>query len=382
MENGKQIALQALSGIATDRVPVALFNWEFDYTWKVAGIEPWQLAVGGSDTWHKAHRALLDRHEVDLIFYTGAIEGPLEPTLLEEDATKWVIRNENTGMVFGLTKNSLSLYELQTGAKGCGPVGKVETFADADRLIPTFRTDRLIPTFAGWGDAYLSGLTKLIREVGDSTLILPHYSPAYVYSCYALGFEESMLMMMENPELFTYVCALMGADHNTRMRQLKEAGAEAVFIADGWASCDIISPELFERFALPCQVSIVAAARAAGLKTILWNEGDILPVLKQQATVPVDAFAFEQPRKGIDLTVQKVREVFGPNRCLFGNLDSELLLMRNQPDEIKREVERQIRQSGPGAPFILCTGSPLPSNIEPDAYDRVIAAARAFSWAR
>ena len=49
---------------------------------------------------------------------------------------------------------------------------------------------------------------------------------------------------------------------------------------------------------------------------------------------------------------------------------------------LKREVERQIRQSGPGAPFILCTGSPLPSNIEPDAYDRVIEAARAFSWAK
>lgn len=382
MENGKQIALQALSGKATDRVPVALFNWEFDYTWKAAGIEPWRLAVGGSDTWHEAHRALLARHDVDLLFYTGAIEGPLEPTLLREDADKWVIRNNNTGMEYGLTKDSLSLYELPTGAKGCGSVGKVETVADADRLIRNFRTDRLIPTFAGWGDAYLSGLTRLIREAGDRTLILPHYSPAYVYSCYALGFEDAMLMMMEQPALFTYVCALMGADHHTRMRQLKEAGAEVVFIADGWASCDIISPELFERFALPCQVSIVAAARAAGLKTILWNEGDILPVLKQQATVPVDAFAFEQPRKAIDLTVEKVRQVFGPNRCLFGNLDSELLLMRNEPDEIKREVERQIRQSGPGAPFILCTGSPLPSNIEPEAYDRVIEAVRAFSWAK
>ena len=382
MENGKQIALQALSGKATDRVPVALFNWEFDYTWKAAGIEPWRLAVGGSDTWQKAHQALLERHDVDLLFYTGAIEGPLEPTLLREDADQWVVRNNNTGMEYGLTKDSLSLYELKTGAKGCGPVGKVETYADADRLIRNFRTDRLIPTFAGWGEAYLSGLTKLIREAGDRTLILPHYSPAYVYSCYALGFENAMLMMMEDPSLFDYVCALMAADHHTRMRQLKEAGAEVVFIADGWASCDIISPELFARFALPHQVSIVAAARAVGLKTILWNEGDILPVLNQQATVPVDAFAFEQPRKGIDLTVQKVRQAFGPTRCLFGNLDSELLLMRNQPDEIKREVERQIRQSGQGAPFILCTGSPLPSNIEPDSYDRVIAAARAFSWAK
>lgn len=116
------------------------------------------------------------------------------------------------------------MYELETGAKGCGSVGKVETFADADRLIPTFK---------GWGEAYLNGLKRLINEVGDSVLILPHYSPAYVYSCYALGFEEAMFMMLEDPELFEYVCDILSADHHTRMKELKAAGAEAVFIADG-----------------------------------------------------------------------------------------------------------------------------------------------------
>ncbi len=380
MDNGKTLALQALSGQATGRVPVALFNWEFDYTWKASGIDPWKLAAGGSDTWHNAHTSLLNRHDADVIFYTGAIEGPLEPTLLEEDTQRWIMRNNNTGMIYGLTKDSLTMTELETGAKGCGPVGKVEDTADADRLVPKFRTDRLIPTFKGWGEAYLDGLKKLIRQVGDSVLILPHYSPAYIYSCYALGFEEAMFMMLENPELFKYVCAMLGADHQTRMNELKAAGAEAVFIADGWASCDIISPEMFEEFALPCQVSIVEAAHHAGLKVVLWNEGDILPLLKQEAAIKMDAFAFEQPRKGIDLNVGKLRKAFGPNRCLFGNLDSELLLMRNDPAEIKQQVEKQIRQSGEGNPFILCTGSPLPSNIELEAYDTVIHAAHSFKW--
>ena len=40
MENGKHLALQALSGKPSDRIPVALFTWEFDYVWKIAGVEP------------------------------------------------------------------------------------------------------------------------------------------------------------------------------------------------------------------------------------------------------------------------------------------------------------------------------------------------------
>ena len=161
------------------------------------------------------------------------------------------------------------------------------------------------------------------------------------------------------------------------MREWREAGAEACFIADGWASCDILSPAMVEEFALPYQRSITEAAHAEGLKIILWNEGDILPILRQEAAIPFDAFAFEQPRKGIQITVDKIRAVFGPKRCLFGNVDSELLLMRNNPGEITDAVRKQMLESGTGAPFIMSTGSPLPSNIEPSAVDTLVSAARA-----
>jgi uroporphyrinogen-III decarboxylase len=62
-------------------------------------------------------------------------------------------------------------------------------------------------------------------------------------------------------------------------------------------------------------------------------------------------------------------------RCLFGNLDSELLL-RNDPVEIAAAVREQIRQSGPDTPFIVSTGSPLVSNIEPSAVEAMLRAAR------
>lgn len=365
--HGKRIALNNLDGHATSQVPVALFTWGFDYIWKVAGLAPWQLACGGSNTWHKAHIALLERHAPDLLMYSGAGDGTAEPTLLDENDERWVIRENNTGILYGMNKRSYSLYELDTGAKSCDPPGVVDSNADADRLIPVF---------TGYGKVYLDGLSELICTAGERALVLPHHSPSYICTCYAFGFERAMTAIVENPELFHYVCERFDSSIDLRMKQLAEAGAEAVFIADGWASCDIISPVMFARFALPYQISITEAAHKAGLRIILWNEGNILPILKRQSSVNVDAFAFEQPRKGVDISVAAVREAFGERRCLFGNLDSESLMIRNDAGEIRLNVERQISQSGKNAPFILSTGSPIPSNVEPDAVDAMISFAQ------
>ncbi len=363
---GRPGALRALAGEAVQPVPVALFTWEFDYLWKVAGIEPWQLACGDHETWQRAHLALLERHQPDLILYSGAGTSPTPPRLIEQDDETWKVE-DGKGRRFGLRKDSLALYDLDTGVKNCDPVGAMATKADADRLIPEF---------TGWGDAYLNGLARLIHEVGDRALVLPHHSPAYICACYAFGFEPSMHAILSDPDLFRYVCERYAAGDRLRMRQWKEAGTEACFIADGWASCDIISPKMIEEFALPYQRSMTAAAHEAGLKIILWNEGDILPILAHEAAIPFDAFAFEQPRKGVPLSVERVRAVFGPKRCLFGNLDSERLLMRNDPEEIAHAVREQLQQAGPNTPFILSTGSPLPSNIEPEAVDAFIRIAR------
>ena len=185
-----------------------------------------------------------------------------------------------------------------------------------------------------------------------------------------------MEAMLTNPDLFLYVCDRYASGDALRMKELAGAGAESVFLADGWASCDIISPAMVERFALPYQQQAIAAAHAANLKVIIWNEGDILPILKQEAKLRMDAFAFEQPRKGVELTVDKIRDVFGPDRCLFGNLDSELLLMRNDAKEIADSVAEQVHQSGEGNPFILSTGSPIPDNVDTEAIDTMIQAAR------
>ena len=367
MTHGRQLMLQALAGQPTEHTPVTLLTWGYDYIWRVAGLVPWQLACGSSRTWHAAHLALLERHGPDAIIYSGAGSGPLEPTLLADEKDRWIVRDNNTGVVQGLTKSSLALHDPAEGRRSADPGQRIATIEDADRLVRPYRPD----------ETFLNGLQALIREVGERALVLPTWITGYIAGCYAFGFEAAMTAMVENPELFFHVCDLCASGDAPFMLELAKAGAEAVFIADSWASCDIISPAFFKRYALPYQAAATEAAQAAGLRAIVWNLGDIGPVLDLEAGLSVDGFAFEQPRKAFTISVSQVREAFGPTRCLFGNLDSEALLLRNNAQEIAQAVREQVRQSGPGAPFVMCTGSPIPSDVEPEAVDAMIVATRA-----
>lgn len=364
---GRSLVLRALSGHETERVPATVMTWGFDYTWKVAGLEPWQLAFGGSETWHKAHLAVYDRHQPDIIWYMGGGGGSAEPEMLEETPHHWLCREGNGGERVLLLKESLCAQNVLTGEKTCDPDPEIETRSDIDRRIGPYTS---------WGRPYLDGLRRLIADLGDRALVLPNYCTSYIAACYTLGFQKAMRLMLDDPALLLYLCDRIAKTEEPRMQELAEAGCEAVLIADAWASCDVISPEAFERFALPYQASMAAACRKVGLNCILWNEGDVGPILRQQAELDYDAFTWEQPRKNFAVSVADVREVFGPSRCLMGNLDSEALLLRNEPAEIETAVREQLRQSGEGNPFILSTGSPLPSGVSPDAVDAVFEALR------
>jgi len=366
----KALALRALGGASTERLPVALHTWEHNYVWKVAGVAPWQLAFGSSETWHGAHMALLEHHQPDAIMYSGSGRDEAAPQLAHEDDERWIIRDLSSGALAAMDKRNLARVPVEEPQKGDSIGPDIRSLEDIEHHLPA-------PT--GCGEAYLAGLRRLIKEVGERALVLPHHSPGYICACYALGFEQAMVMVKEAPALFLAVCDRYAEESALRMREVAEAGAEAVFIADSWASVDIISPAMFERFALPYQRAVVEAAHAAGLKVILHNSGNIIPLLEEEAALGTEGFAFEQPRKGCDLSVATVRGVFGPRRCLLGNLDSEGLLVRGNPREIAEAVAEQVRQSGQGAPFILCTGSPLPDDCPPEAVDVMVQAARSVT---
>jgi len=82
----------------------------------------------------------------------------------------------------------------------------------------------------------------------------------------------------------------------------------------------------------------------------------------------------EEDKKGFTLDPVEIRRMLCPEICLFGNLDSNLLLS-GTPESIRAEVHRQNIAAAEG-PFVLANGSPLVIGTPPENIDVFIKEAR------
>ena len=80
----------------------------------------------------------------------------------------------------------------------------------------------------------------------------------------------------------------------------------------------------------------------------------------------MSALMIEEDKKGFTLDPTEIRRLLRQEICLFGNLDSALLL-NGTPDAIRTEVCRQ--KAAEHGSFVVANGSPLilgtpPENLE------------------
>lgn len=348
--NGKRIMLETLGGKVSDRIPVSLFCCLWEYRYKLGGMEKWEMSCGGTKEWIKAYKGGIDRHQPDSIMYDGINEGDEPAQLITEDKTSWTVYDPNTRSNRKIDKNSGYNAESLYGGELGELTSREEVF---HRVNPNVYSKK-----------HLDTLIELIAYAGDHTLVMPAVNTAWWRGAWSLGFEKTIDLMMFDPDLFFYVCDLYREDEKIRYRQLRQAGAEAVFVSDAWASTDILSPDMIRRFALPYQKYTIDAIHEAGMKALLWNEGDVRAILADEAAMDMDCFGVEQKRKNVEISMKDLRNVFGNERCLLGNLDSEMLFISKDKEKIRQEIHRIIRDAGAGTPLVMFTGSPIPSNVD------------------
>ena len=60
-----------MEGGVPDIVPIAPYFWGAEYTWKVAGVEIWELLYGDRELSFTANDKLQQRHPCDWMFLQG-----------------------------------------------------------------------------------------------------------------------------------------------------------------------------------------------------------------------------------------------------------------------------------------------------------------------
>ena len=372
----KERMLKALEGGKPDMVPIAPYFWGAEYTWKVAEVEIWELLYGDRELSFIANDKLYQRHPCDWIFVQGFGSGWLKDKKVEKSQGRVFIM-DNNGTRYEFLQDGHQLVRADVQEKyvpNTGIIDKgIETRADIDRLFGGARRSPRKQNIPMPTDDWQK---RLIDKYSDHVFMVAGGISPFVQACYTLGFETSMVMMKENPDIFIYLMDRHFENSLPHYKRIAAYGYDAVLIAESWASVDIISPKQYEEFAFPYQKAAIDAAHQQALKAILYSTGSLMPILPKMRELDMDALTVEEGRKGAPIEIAKVREILGSKQCIFGNFDAENVLLQGTKDDIEDEVIRQIDSAGQDGAFVMGTGSPVCDDTEPEQLDMFIQLTR------
>lgn len=220
----------------------------------------------------------------------------------------------------------------------------------------------------------LDSIAGLREARGDQTCVTGRVAAPFSAVTLMFGMQESFYVLIDNPKLFKD--ALKFAEEQALSWGLAqiEAGAHALWYGDCNASMHLISPQLYEEWALePCK-RVCQAFKDAGAFVWLHNSEENLEGLKLQAQTEPSAISCGP---GIDRAI--VAEALGGQICTLGNIDPIQLLQLGSASQVAAETDRQVRLMVNGG-MILNSGECVPREAKAPNLHTMVDTARKV-WA-
>jgi uroporphyrinogen decarboxylase len=341
-----QRCLTVLNGGIPDRVPVV--PQTFMFAAETAGIKIGQLA-------HDAGKMVEAQVASQAKYgYDGCVIDFDDATLAEACGAKVIFREDEPAIV---DESDLALKDLQ----------EVEKL----KLPDPWRDGRL--------PVWLEATRKLVEKIGDRVFVMGRADQGpFSLACLLRGPQHFMMDLMDEANwplidrLIDYcrqACALFA-------KAQQQAGAHATSIGDAFAGPNLISPEMYRRFALEPEKRLAAEVQATGIAFsihICGNTNGIIADMGQTG-----ARILEVDWK---LDMAAARRAVPAGTVLMGNVDPSDPMILGTPRQVEAAARKVIEATG-GRGLFLSSGCALGRNTPPENMKALVAAAGAYGKIR
>lgn len=234
----------------------------------------------------------------------------------------------------------------------------------AAQLTDVFDLEVPDPTTDGRMPLMLEAIRLLRQAVGDEVAIRSpgtgpfalagHLLGSQAWLC-EVGFAEAGLP--EANESALHHALDLATEALIRFgRACWDAGADIIHCGDSLASCDVISPATYLRYAFPYQQRVFAAWKKHGItRSLLHICGNSTKVLDAYADTGADLIEIDNK---VDLGLAKER--IGGRVALMGNVHTVEHLLNGSVQCVHDASQQCIDQAGSGSGFILGSGCIVP----------------------
>jgi len=229
--------------------------------------------------------------------------------------------------------------------------GAITNFAEFERFVWPEVRDEQFALFAE-AERILPAEMKVIGQYGD----------IFTFAWEFMGFEVFSYSLIEDPNLIAAVMNKTGSiicELFNRMSQFDVVGG--LFYSDDIAyySGLMCSPAVFRAYLFPWMRKIADLCRERDMPFIYHTDGRLWEVMDDLVAVGINAL---QPIEPKAFDIREVKQKYGKQLCLVGNVDMDLLT-RGTPDEIRTICKGLIQDIGQGGGYCLGSGNTVPNYI-------------------
>ena len=339
---GLQRCQTVLAGGMADRVPVV--PQTFMFAAETAGIKVGEFA-------HSAAKMV----EAQLVSqakygYDGCVIDFDDATLAEACGAKVIFREDEPAIV---DEAELVVKDLR----------------DVERLrLPDPWKDGRLPI---WLEA-----TRLLKDrIGDHVFIMGRADQGpFSLACLLRGPQQFMMDLLDEESeqgvhaLIDYcrrACAVFALAQ-------KEAGAHATSIGDAFAGPNLISPEMYRKFALEPEMRLTEEVQAAGIPFSIHICGNTNGIIADMGRTGAQILEVDW-----QLDMAEARRAVPASTVLMGNINPSAPMAFGTPEQVEAAV-RGIMDATGGRGVFLSSGCAMGRNTKPENMRALMAAAEKY----
>jgi len=221
---------------------------------------------------------------------------------------------------------------------------KIYLYKDCDLIIELGYTD------------HIKEVSKKYGETAFLTVNRP--TEMDLTFTYSLGFESAMTAFIEYPEGVSYYFEKCVPVVLEWAKAYKKAGLDGLSVCTTPPGIDMIAPKTYKNLIFPHEKEMFAGIKEIGLYPICSYISNIMPVIDDIGNLGICGLQVDESRKDYMVDVVEITKRIGDRVCVFGNMDSQNMLLYGKSEDIRKEVDRQKEAKKYGN-LIFRTGSPL-----------------------
>jgi uroporphyrinogen decarboxylase len=189
------------------------------------------------------------------------------------------------------------------------------------------------------------------------------------------GAQTWMLdLMMGTDEQISFLLEYCTDASSQFIKLMAQTGCDMVSNGDSPAGPEMISAEMFVRYALPYEKRIVSVAHGEGVAYTLHICGNTEVILENMKETGADAVELD-----FKTDIRKIYDLFHDSATFIGNIDPSGILALGSVDEVREKTLELLNIYRNSNRFILNAGCALPPTTPSENLKMMIETARNFT---